>query len=98
MVRPLQRSCRKLPFAEDRRRARAVGEHDRRRLAKLPAVRMLRQVWAEQYIEENGQIRWREVKEMPAPSSLISSPYDSEARYSKKRETTWVGYKVHLTE
>ena len=25
-------------------------------LAKLPAVRMLRQVWAEQYIEENGQI------------------------------------------
>ena len=44
-------------------------------LAKLPAVRMLRQVWAEQYIEENGQIRWREVKEMPAPASLISSPY-----------------------
>ena len=43
-------------------------------------------------------IRWREVKEMPAPASLISSPYDSEARYSKKRETTWVGYKVHLTE
>ena len=58
-------------------------------LAKLPAVRMLRQVWAEQYIEENGQIRWREVKEMPAPASLISSPDDSEARYSKKRETTW---------
>jgi hypothetical protein len=25
-------------------------------LAKIPAVRMLRQVWAEQYIEENGQI------------------------------------------
>jgi transposase len=67
-------------------------------LAQLPAVRMLRQVWAEQYIEENGQIRWREVKEMPAPASLISSPYDAEARYSKKRETTWVGYKVHLTE
>ena len=34
---------------------------------------------------------------MPAPASLISSPYNSEARYSKKRETTWVGYKVHLT-
>ena len=67
-------------------------------LAQLSAVRMLRQVWAEQYIEENGQIRWREVKEMPAPASLISSPYDAEARYSKKRETTWVGYKVHLTE
>jgi transposase len=29
---------------------------------------------------------------------LIQSPYDPEARYSNKRETQWVGYKVHLTE
>jgi transposase len=28
----------------------------------------------------------------------IASPYDLEARYSSKRETHWVGYKVHLTE
>ena len=28
----------------------------------------------------------------------ITSPYDLEARYSSKRETHWVGYKVHLTE
>jgi transposase len=27
-----------------------------------------------------------------------NSPYDPEARYGKKRETTWVGYKAHLTE
>jgi transposase len=25
-------------------------------------------------------------------------PYDTEARYSTKRSTTWTGYKVHLTE
>ena len=29
---------------------------------------------------------------------VISSPYDPEARYSKKRETAWTGYKVHFTE
>ena len=28
----------------------------------------------------------------------IASPYDLEARYSSKRDTHWVGYKVHLTE
>src|SRR3954469_22924817 len=26
------------------------------------------------------------------------SPYDTEARYAHKRSSTWVGYKVHLTE
>ena len=29
---------------------------------------------------------------------IIRSPYDPEARTGKKRETTWFGYKVHLTE
>jgi transposase len=28
----------------------------------------------------------------------VSSPYDLEAHFSKKRTTSWVGYKVHLTE
>ena len=28
----------------------------------------------------------------------IVSPYDVEARYATKREITWVGYKVHVTE
>jgi hypothetical protein len=41
-------------------------------------------------------VRWREVKDMPAPATMISSPYDTDARYSTKREST--GYKVHLTE
>jgi len=34
-----------------------------------------------------------------APCSLsISSPYDEEAHYGKKRSTTWVGFKGHFTE
>src|SRR5512135_3293943 len=67
-------------------------------LAQVAAVVTLRRVWAEQYTGEPGQLRWREVKDMPSPAELISSPYDPEARYSTKREVEWVGYKVHLTE
>ena len=40
----------------------------------------------------------REVKDMPSPAELITSPYDTDARYSTKRDMEWVGYKVHLTE
>ncbi|MBO0778958.1 MAG: transposase, partial [Ktedonobacteraceae bacterium] len=38
------------------------------------------------------------LENIPPPSRSIGSPYDEEAQYSKKRSTTWVGYKVHLTE
>ena len=33
-----------------------------------------------------------------AREGIIRSPYDPEARTGKKREMTWLGYKVHLTE
>ena len=29
---------------------------------------------------------------------MIQTPYDVQARFSRKRQTTWTGYKVHLTE
>jgi transposase len=67
-------------------------------LQAVPAVKTLQQVWAEQYIEVNGRLSWREVKDIPSPAELTASPYDLEARYSTKREVEWVGYKVHLTE
>jgi transposase len=67
-------------------------------LAQLPAVLTLRRVWAEQYTGAPGQLRWRAVKDMPSPAGLISSPYDTDARYSTKRDVHWVGYKAHLTE
>src|SRR3954449_9392517 len=71
---------------------------DQPELAQLPSVVTLRRVWAEQYTGAPGQLRWREVKDMPSPAGLISSPYDVEARYSTKRDMQWVGYKAHLTE
>jgi transposase len=67
-------------------------------LREIPAVKTLQQVWAEQYTDPPGPLRWREAHEMPAPADLIASPYDPEARYSTKRSLAWVGYKVHITE
>jgi hypothetical protein len=54
-------------------------------LQHVPAVEVLRRVWDEQYRAEAGVLRWREVKEIPTPSEMISSPYDTDARYSSKR-------------
>ncbi len=63
----------------------------------LPEVQLLRQVWQQHYEEVNGQLRWRDG---PAVSSAerIVSPYDPEARSSRKRDTVWLGYKSHVTE
>jgi transposase len=71
---------------------------DQALLVQIPTVMTLRRVWAEQYTGEPGQLRWRAVKDMPSPAGLISSPYDTDARYSTKRDVEWVGYKAHLTE
>jgi transposase len=35
---------------------------------------------------------------MPSPAGLISSPYNTDARYSTQRDVGWVGSKAHLTE
>lgn len=67
-------------------------------LREVPAVETLRLVWIQQYVVEGGALRWRAADELPPAARLISSPYDLEAHDAKKRTTTWVGYKVHLTE
>jgi transposase len=69
-------------------------------LRQLPAVTTLREIWAQQFAAEEAgtSVRWRPAAELPPARDMISSPYDPDARYSKKRETEWTGYKVHLTE
>ena len=69
-------------------------------LWQLPGVDMLRRVWIQQFQVVDDQIIWRTEKEggLPASAKFISSPYDPQARYSRKNTTTWVGYKVHLSE
>lgn len=67
-------------------------------LRQLPAVEILRQIWVQQFMLEADQVSWRSVDNQPPAENKIVSPYDAEARYGKKRQTEWVGYKVHLTE
>jgi len=43
-------------------------------------------------------VRWRAEADLPPMPQRLISPYDPEARYGKKRSTTWLGYKVHFTE
>jgi transposase len=63
-----------------------------------PAVEVLRQVWTQQFDFSEDGLRWRTVDEMPPAAKLINSPYDIEPRVGKKRETVWLGSKVHFTE
>ena len=69
---------------------------------ELPALEALRRIWLQQYyrctVPGLEALRWRTRDEQPPSAVRIASPYDLEARYSSKRDTHWVGYKLHLTE
>ena len=67
-------------------------------LRTIPAVEILRRIWVQNYAWVDGQIHWRSNDDIPSATTFINSPYDQEARYGKKRETRWTGYKIHLTE
>jgi transposase len=69
-------------------------------LRQVPAAQTMRRVWIQQfYAAPAGEpMRWRKGDDAPPAALMINSPYDPQARYSVKRETTWTGYKVHLTE
>jgi transposase len=62
------------------------------------SVRLLGQVWQQYYDLSGGKAKWRAGPQERSDEGIIRSPYDPEARTGKKRETTWLGYKVHLTE
>jgi transposase len=68
----------------------------------LPALEALQRIWLQQYyrctVAGLEELRWRTGDEQPSAAVRIASPYDLEARYSSKRDTHWVGYKLHLTE
>jgi Transposase DDE domain/Transposase domain (DUF772) len=100
---PQTASAREAPAAtigaDGRQLLRAVeAAADLPWLREVAAVQTLRQVWAEQYTDSPGPLRWRAVQERVCSAALIASPYDVEARYCTKRGIAWVGSKVHLTE
>jgi len=82
------------PHAQDA----LFAETQRFWLCRLPAVERLRIIWIQQFYHDQGQVRWRRPVDQPPVNQRLHSPYDPDARYAKKRDTSWIGYKVHLTE
>jgi len=64
----------------------------------LPAVEVLRRTWVQQYVTLAGVLQLREPKNLPPASVEVESPYEPEARYGTKRDRSWIGYKVHVSE
>lgn len=69
-------------------------------LWELPSVQILRQVWIQQFYLEGEQlfVRHRDSQGLPPNQHLIQSPYDPEARVRTKRNNTWTGYSLHVSE
>jgi transposase len=67
-------------------------------LRQVEAVEILRQVWLQQFYVENGTVQFRAAANCSPQSQVINTPYDCDAKRGNKRTTTWIGYKVHLSE
>jgi len=65
-------------------------------VSELPEVKTLRQVLSQQFECQEGQVQVR--KPPIKGKGVIQSPHESETRFSKKRSTEWVGYKVQVSE
>jgi transposase len=66
-------------------------------LQDLPAVQVFSTVWAQQFRETQGQMVYKDLKKYDGHTQ-IQSPFDPEARYSRKRKFEWLGDKVQVTE
>jgi len=67
-------------------------------LCNTPMVETLRQVWVQQFCQQDDQVQWRRAGNLPSGALMINSPQDPEARYSEKQGHSWIGYKDHVTE
>ena len=67
-------------------------------LRHLPAVQALRLTWIQQFFVEDDRVRLRPPADTPPARSRFYTPYDTDARFGRKRGTAWIGYKAHLSE
>ena len=74
------------------------AERDRSYLADLPAVETLRNVWLHHFWADEGEVHYRDAKDLAPAKHRLSSPYDPEAAFGKKGTYTWTGYKVFFSE
>ncbi len=75
----------------------ATNEQAPQRVRECSTLVLLQQVWNQHFERVDGLIRWRDGPSVESAQRVIS-PYETEARTSRKRDTEWGGYKVHLTE
>jgi IS5 family transposase len=77
-------------------------------LRELPAAQVLRTVLLQNYTRTTARsgrevIKRREKTDeggdgLPPASIRLTSPYDTDARWTAKRDTFWNGFKVHISE
>src|SRR5262252_3433046 len=78
-------------------------------LRELPSMDALRRTWQRHYERTEDQsaapggggtyrVRFKAPQELPPAAEGIESPYDAEARYRHKRDTSWTGSMVHVSE
>jgi transposase len=76
---------------------------------ELPVIATLRRTWQRHYDRTGGEamaegggakrrVRFKANRELPPAAGGIESPYDADARYRHKRDTSWTGYMVHVSE
>jgi len=75
----------------------ATNEQAPQSVQVCSSLPLLQQVWNQHFERVDGQVRWRDSPAVESAERVIS-PYETDARASRKRDTEWVGYKVHLTE
>ncbi len=68
----------------------ATREHAPQSVQACPSVARLQQVWTQHFERVEGLIRWRDGPAVQSAERVIS-PYETDARASRKRETEWVG-------
>ena len=79
---------------------RVMSEGSSAWLRQIPAVETLRKAWVQNFFhDQEGNVCWRTSEEgIPRSTDYINSPLDPDCRYARKFTTSWVGYRVHLTE
>lgn len=75
----------------------ARDEQAPQRVRDCPSLILLQRGWTQHFECVEGRIRWRDGPSVESAERVIS-PYETDARASRKRDTEWVGYKVPLTE
>src|SRR5689334_6060450 len=74
------------------------------RARDLPALAALRVILLQQFYRNDGpdgrEVMLREEREHGLPPGRIKllSPYDTDARWAEKKNTSWGGYKAHYSE